>query len=94
MIDGGLTLLALKHKHATSTPNTPLKRRKSVRLTRIRGRLENPQGNTIQPVEIDDSRDEKPPQLEGKENEKELEGNKEGEIEEETKQPGQAEMET
>ena len=50
----------------------------------IRGRLENSQGNTSQPVEIDDSGDEKPSQLEGEENEKELEGNEEGETEEET----------
>jgi len=50
--------------------------------------MENSQGNTSQLVEIDDSRDEQPPQLEGEENEKELEENEEGEIEEETKQSG------
>lgn len=60
-IDGGLTLPVLKHKHATNTPNSPSKLRKSVILTRIRGRLENPQGNTNQPMEIDDSRDEQTP---------------------------------
>jgi len=39
-------------------------------------------------VEIDDSGEEKPPQLEGEENEKELEENNEVEIEEETEQSG------
>ena len=48
--------------------------------------MENAQGNTSQPVEIEDSRDEQPPQLEGEENEKELGGNKEGEMGEETEQ--------
>jgi len=56
-------------------------------LAWIRGRLENPQGSTSQPVEIDDSGDEQPPQLEREENEKKVEGNEEGETEEETEQP-------
>jgi len=93
MINGGLTMPAPKRKNATSTPNRPLKQRKSVRLARNRGRLENPQGNTSQPVEIDDSGDKQPPQLEGEENEKGSEGNEEVEMEEETEQPGQAEEE-
>lgn len=88
MTDGGLNMPAPKHKNVTSTLNKPLKKRKSVRLAWIRGRLENSQGNTSQPVEVDDSGDEKPPQLEGEENEKGLEGNEEGETKEETKQPG------
>ena len=60
----------------------------------IRGRLENSQGNTSQLVEIDDSGDEQPPQLEGEENEKEMDENEEGEIEEETEQPREEEEET
>ena len=60
----------------------------------IRGRLENSQGDTSQPVETDDSGDEKPPQLEGEENEKGLEGNEGAETEEEVEQPGQEEVET
>jgi len=59
-IDGGLALLAPKRKHATSTSNRPLKRRKYVRLAWTRGRLENSQGNTGQLVEIDDLGDEQP----------------------------------
>lgn len=59
MIEGGLTMPAPKHKHAPSTLDRPLKQRKSVRLARIRGRLESSQGNTSQPVEIHDSGDEK-----------------------------------
>jgi len=94
MIDGGLTMPTPKLKHATNTPNGPLKWRKSVRLAWIRGKLENSQGNNSQPVKIDDSRDEQPQQLEGEENEKGLEGNEEGEMEEETEQPGQEEKET
>jgi len=93
MIEGGLTMPAQKHKHVASTPDRPLKQRKSVRLERIRGRLENSQGDTSQPVEINDSGDEKPSQLEGEENEKGLEGNEEGETEEEVEQPGQEEVE-
>ncbi len=50
-----------------------------MRLAWIRGRLENSQGNISQPVEIDNLGDEQPPQLEGGENEKELEENDEGE---------------
>ena len=65
-----------------------------VRLARNIGRLENPQGSTNQPMEIDDSGDEQPPQLEGEENEKEVGGNEEGEIEEETEWPEQVEAET
>lgn len=38
-------------------------------------------------MEIDDSEDEPPTQLEGEENEKEVEGNEEGETEEKTEQP-------
>lgn len=56
--------------------------------------MENPQGSTSQPVEIDDSGDEETPQLEGEENEKEVGGNEEGETEEETEQPEQVEAET
>lgn len=94
MIDGAPTPPAPKRKHTTSTPNRPSKWRKSVRLARIRGSLENPQGSTSQPVEINDSGDEQPPQLEGEENEKEVGGNEEGETEEETEQPEQVEAET
>jgi len=61
MIDGRLTTPSLKRKHATSTPEHLEKQRKLVRLARLRGRLEKPQGNTIQPVEIEDAGDEKPP---------------------------------
>jgi len=75
MINGGLTTPSPKRKHATSTPDHPLKRRKLVRLARIKGRLENSQGDNNQPVEIDDSWDEQPPQLEGEENEKGMQGN-------------------
>jgi len=91
MIDRGLTTQSPKRKHATNTPDRPLKRRKSVPLARIKGRLENSQGDTSQPVEIENSGDEKTPQLEGEENEKGMQGNEEGEMEEETEQPGQEE---
>lgn len=63
-------------------------------MARIRGRLENSQWDTSQPVEIDDSGYKQPPQLEGEGNEKGMEGNEEGETEEETEQPGQEEEET
>ena len=78
MIEGGLTMPAPKRKHASSTPGRPLKWRKSVILARIRGSLENSQGDTSQRVEIDDLGDDQPLQLEGEENEKGLEGNEEG----------------
>lgn len=42
--------------------------------------MEKSQGDTSQPIEVNDSGDEQPPRLEG-------EGNEEGETEEETKQP-------
>ena len=61
IIDGAPTPLAPKRKHIASTPNRPSKWRKSVKLAWIRGRLENPQGSTSEPMEIDDSRDEQPP---------------------------------
>ena len=70
MIDGGSTTPSPKRKHATSTHERLEKQRKSARLARLRGRLEKPQGNTSQPVEIEDTRDEQPPRLEGEDNEK------------------------
>lgn len=55
--------------------------------------LGNSKRNISQPVEIHYSKDEKPPQLVGGKNEKELKENDEGELEEETKQSGQEEGE-
>jgi len=56
--------------------------------------LGNSQGNSGQPMEIHDSEDEQPPQLEGVGgNEEELEENKEEELEEEIEQFGQEEGE-
>ena len=83
MIDGGLTTPSPKRKHATSTPEHPEKRRKSVQLAWLRGRLEKPQGNTSQPVEIED---EQPRRLEGEDSEKVMQEKEEGEVEEETEQ--------
>jgi len=45
------------------------------------------QGDTSQLVEVNDSGDEQPPRLEGEGNEEGMQGNEEGEMEEETKQP-------
>ena len=79
-------MTAPKRKHVASTSNRPLKQRKSIRLAWIRERLENSQGSTSQPVEVVDSGDKQPPQLEGGENAREL--NDEGEKEGETEQSG------
>ena len=91
MIDGRLTTPSPKRKHATSIPKRLEKRRKSVWLAWVQGRLEKPQGNTSQPVEIENTGDEKPPQLEGEANEKVMQENEEGENKEETEQSEQEE---
>ena len=88
MINGGLTTPSPKCKHATNTPERPEKCKKSVRLARLRGRLEKPQENTSHPVEIED---EQPPRLEGEDNEKGMQEKEEGEMEEEAKQSEQEE---
>ena len=76
-IDGGLALPAPKQKSIAGTSIRLQKQRQSIRLGRSRGMLGNPQENNSQPLEVYDSEDEKPPQLEGGENEEEeLEENK------------------
>lgn len=51
----------IAEKHVACTPEQPEKARKSVRLARIRGRLEKIQESTSQPIEIIDE----PPEPEG-----------------------------
>lgn len=88
MINGGFTTPSPKCKHATSIPERPEKHRKSVWLAQLQGRLEKPQENTSQPVEIED---EKPPRLEGEDDEKGVQEEEEEEKEEEAKKSEQEE---
>ena len=57
-----------KGKITTSTSTRPQKHRQSLRSRKSRGMLGNLQDNSNQPLEILDSEDEQPPQLEGGEN--------------------------
>lgn len=67
-IDGGLALPAPKRKRTTSTSIRPQKCGQSLRSRKSRGMLGNLQDKSSQPLEISDSEDEQPPQLEGGEN--------------------------